>query len=317
MYTTFRCNMRCRHCFIGDLLDSPVDLDWGLLEGFLKTARARWGSREVAYLGGEPTLYPHLGTAITLAQQLDYRVRVVSNGGAPLRRLVSSRPGGSPFHVAVSFDGSAPGAHDGVRQRGSFAQAVRSVETARAHGHTVSGILSVGRHNRADALGTLRLLAQLGLDHVNVHYVSNRGFAGRDLPMPVRDWLALRAQVREMGLAIPLRYERAFARDSRPLDCAVENGSELMLFPDGRVFQCSMFLGSHDGHSHRWDGTALVPNPSFALPRHQGSGAGRHCPAMAAINGELCAEAEAAERHVACIFDKENLGAARGEKEKD
>lgn len=70
IYVTFRCNLRCRHCFVGEALDRRSDLHWDLLAAMLDVARPRWGTEEVSFLGGEPTLYPHLLPAIEHSQRL-------------------------------------------------------------------------------------------------------------------------------------------------------------------------------------------------------------------------------------------------------
>ena len=55
--------MRCRHCFVGDLLDTSQDMPRTLLEES-STKRRISGQQELVYLGGEPSLYPYLGQAI-------------------------------------------------------------------------------------------------------------------------------------------------------------------------------------------------------------------------------------------------------------
>ncbi|MFR0355723.1 radical SAM protein [Streptomyces sediminimaris] len=312
VYTTFRCNMRCGHCFVGELLDTAADLDWDALCAFLETARTEWSSEEVAFLGGEPSLYPHIGRAIARAQELGFRVRLVSNGGLSLGRLLEERRDDAPFAVTVSVDGDSSAVHDGIRRPRSFERALRSLEAVRQAGHEAAAIVSIGTHNLQRALPTLVLLDELKLHHINVHYVSNRGYAARQPVISARRWMALRQEMKKLGLTTPVRVDRGFTSRASLSGCAVEKDSELLLFPDGRVFQCPMFLGMADGHSFTWDGTDLKRNPNFLLRRTEGTQERefKHCPAMRIVNAPLCEESERVGQHVACIFDKVTLPAA-------
>ena len=306
VYATYRCGMRCRHCFVGDLLDTSADFDWPLLDGLIGRAAHLWGTSELVYLGGEPTLYPHLPQALRASQQAGYRVKIVSNGGRSLQAILRQDDLG-PLSIAVSLDGSSDQAHDSIRRTGAFKQALAALREAHRRGHTVTAIVSVGSHNLPDAPRTLELLGTLGLESISVHYVSNRGFADRSLPVGVARWLAFREQVTDLRLPTPLRFEETFTERHRPLRCAVKDDSMLMFFPDRRVFQCSMYLGEPDGHGFRWDGVDLTPNPAF-LDRHRRYLSGdSHCPAMIRINPDLCRQADRHARKVGCIFDKEEI----------
>ena len=88
IYLTYRCNMRCQHCFIGEHLNSASNMSWPSLVKLLEVACDRWATNEISFLGGEPTLYPNIHAAVGLAQNLGYKTRIVTNGGASTRRLM-------------------------------------------------------------------------------------------------------------------------------------------------------------------------------------------------------------------------------------
>jgi MoaA/NifB/PqqE/SkfB family radical SAM enzyme len=308
IYVTYRCNMRCKHCFVGDLLDSAQDFPWPSLKELIEQAGEQWGTTELVYLGGEPTLYPHLSQAIEHSQRAGYRVRVVSNGGRSLRRLVQGDL--SEFSISVSLDASNSYGHDRIRNKGAFRNALEAIREARARGHAISAILSVGSHNLSDALDTLELLAALGVDSVSVHYVSNRGFADKTMPIGVSSWLEFRKRVIERRLPVVVRFERTFQAGNEASRCAVRDNSMLMFFPDGRVFQCSLFLGLPNGHTYTWSGSELRDNHDFGQLYKAALRSNIHCPAMRHLNPDLCELAAAENLEVGCIFDKEVMPAA-------
>ncbi|NBE79608.1 radical SAM protein [Micromonospora rubida] len=308
IYVTYRCNMRCRHCFVGSALDRETDLPRDALIGFLRTAWSDWSTREISLLGGEPTLYPDIDLAIRAGREIGFQVRVVSNGGPALLRMMG-RHDTTDFGIAVSVDAASPDRHDAIRRPGSLRSALRCVAAAREQGRPVSAILSVGRHNLDQAVATLRLLGGLGVDHVNVHYVTDRGFASAEMLVGVPEWLRLRDEIAATPGLPPVRFEGTFQPAGRPLVCAAEQESMLMLFPDLRVYSCSMYLGLPHGNAFRWSGRALVRNARFDARYGSPVPGVRHCPASRFVNASLPRSAESVGRTVGCIFDKELLNA--------
>ncbi|MEU7846948.1 radical SAM protein [Micromonospora parva] len=308
IYLTYRCNMRCRHCFVGPALDRATDLPTSALIGFLRSARTEWGTREISFLGGEPTLYPDIDLAINLGRELGYHLRIVSNGGSSLLRLMR-RHAADDFDLAVSLDAASPARHDALRRPGSFRAAVESITVGRQQGRRVSAILSVGRHNLDQALDTLLVLGTLDVEHVNVHYVTDRGFASADMLASPQEWRRLCEEIgRSSGLP-DVRFEGTFQPADRPVSCAAEQESMLMLFPDQRVYSCTMFVGLDDGHAHRWSDGSLIRNERFRHRYGRTIESSGHCPAASFVNETLPRSAEAAGCVIGCIFDKEFITA--------
>jgi len=304
VYVTYRCDMRCRHCFVGNALNQATDLPYDDLVTFLRTAVASWGTEEISFLGGEPTLYRHLDRAIGEAHSLGCRTRIVSNGGPALARLLRRAPPGS-MHLALSLDGSTPGRHDAIRKPGSHRSAMASLASARELGHSVSAILSVGRHNLDDAVDTLRLLAGAKVDYVNVHYVTDRGFATADMVASMGEWLDLRDKILALERRPAVRFELTYHPFGKRVQCPAESNSMLMLFPDKRVFNCSMYLNLPDGNAFRWQDGNLVPHGAFRDRYEVPGEAGGHCPAARFVNVDVVTAAETSDRRIGCIFDKE------------
>ena len=170
------CNNRCVFCVSGQLTsrgEAPFlrvsELTRALDEGWAA------GHRRVTLLGGEPTIQPYFMEVLRHAVALGFEVVVFSNGSKPGRTdLVDEVAAtGGAIEWRFSFQGATREAHERTtRRRGSFAQLVRSVDRARAHGHRVSVNMCVVRQNQGsvDAFPALLLprgVAQLHLDMVN------------------------------------------------------------------------------------------------------------------------------------------------------
>lgn len=105
IYVTYRCNLRCTHCFMGPKLDEAAHFDFGLLKKLIETAPS-WGTEEITFLGGEPTLFPHLSQAIRLVQESGVRARIVTNGQKSFEKFMSVFDGTDYPHICFSIDGN-------------------------------------------------------------------------------------------------------------------------------------------------------------------------------------------------------------------
>jgi MoaA/NifB/PqqE/SkfB family radical SAM enzyme len=315
IYITSQCNLRCEHCFVGNNLTHqgghfPDDS----LHALLRTCTPRWGTQEVTFLGGEPTLHPGLPEALSYSHRLGLRTRVITNGQAAFGRFVDTFDDAQKPSVGFSIDGSSAAVHDAIRGPGSFARVITNVRLATSRGYQCHAILSVSRKNANDVVAILSLAADLQLRYVNVHYVTARGFATSDVVLSVGDWMRLGREIENVlpSIGIPVRLERTFVPGTAPHTCAVREESSLLFFPDGRVFMCPMFVDVAGAHAFEWNAGELLPNSSAHTERTiAAENPSRSCPAMKFVNAEVIAQAELSALVVGCIFDKERLTAPR------
>ena len=174
------CNLRCRFCSNGDPL--PEELRWAdpaAVEAELRRRR-REGAESVGFLGGEPTLYPHLERVVRLARALGFaRVALCTNGtrladADLLERLLEA----GVTRVAVSVHSHLRSVEDHITRRpGSFERkvlALRNLVTAERHGRLPDGVsLNAVLHGRN--VGNLdrfvRFMARLGVGGIRFNYI--------------------------------------------------------------------------------------------------------------------------------------------------
>ena len=75
---TWKCNYRCLFCYILHKDRNLGHPPWEVTEAILHKL-AKWGVREVLYLGGEPMLHPEFDAVIELGSRLGLSQRVVTN----------------------------------------------------------------------------------------------------------------------------------------------------------------------------------------------------------------------------------------------
>jgi radical SAM protein with 4Fe4S-binding SPASM domain len=137
---TRRCNLRCRHCYLGPA--RPADLP---LEDALRIAEqfSSHGGLRMLISGGEPLLYPHLAAFLAAIATLPVRRILITNG-----TLITEENMGTlgVNEVQFSLDGWERG-HEMIRGPGSFALTMRGIEAVRRAGIPISIATMIHRGN--------------------------------------------------------------------------------------------------------------------------------------------------------------------------
>ncbi|MFD9940313.1 radical SAM/SPASM domain-containing protein [Nonomuraea sp. NPDC059023] len=163
---TGRCQLACTHCYAGS---GPTGTHGSMtLPDWISaiTQSRRLGARMVQFIGGEPTLHPHLTDLISHALDVGLEVEVYSN-------LVSIRPvmwevfGQSGVRLATSYYTDDPEQHQRITGRGVLHRTRDNIARAVATGIPIRvGIVGVLDGQRIDQ--AKQQLTALGVADVNV-----------------------------------------------------------------------------------------------------------------------------------------------------
>jgi radical SAM protein with 4Fe4S-binding SPASM domain len=165
---TMRCNLRCRHCYIGppDDVELPVETIIPLLREFEEMQGLR-----LLITGGEPLLYRRFPDLNELLQDYAFRKILLTNGTLLSREALDSL---NVDEVQVSVDGLETG-HDALRGKGTYRQAMRAIGMALDRGVSVSVSTMVHAMNLQEFNGMERLLNSLGIKDWTVDVPSMEG----------------------------------------------------------------------------------------------------------------------------------------------
>jgi len=154
LYVTERCNLRCGHCFLGDLggADLPVSSVFRLLDQF-----DAMGGLRLLLTGGEAIMHPSFWDVNETLPERGFRTVLLSNG--TLLEDVADRL--RVHEVQVSLDGLED-AHDRLRGPGSFVRALGGLRAATSAGLDVSVATTVNAINRDDFVALEGLVRGLG-----------------------------------------------------------------------------------------------------------------------------------------------------------
>ncbi len=181
LHITDRCNLRCRHCFLGEA--GKIDLALDEILSVVDEFEAMQGLR-LLVSGGEPLLHRDFWELNDSLAGRDLRAVLLSNGtlidDEAAERL-------SFQEVQVSLDGMQE-AHDFIRGGGSFERSVAAVRRLTTAGKQASVATMVHNRNLGDFDRLEDLIAELGVEkwEVDLPSASGRLTAGSGLMIDPR-----------------------------------------------------------------------------------------------------------------------------------
>jgi radical SAM protein with 4Fe4S-binding SPASM domain len=118
---TDRCNLQCRHCYIGDGLHQ--DLSIGQIQRVLKGFEEIQGLR-LLISGGEPLLHPHFWEINDMLRNHGFRSVLLSNGTRITKEIAQRL---RVHEVQMSLDGMKEG-HESLRGKGTFGKVLKAID---------------------------------------------------------------------------------------------------------------------------------------------------------------------------------------------
>lgn len=272
VYLNLNCNLRCKHCFVGNELEKKLDFEKGSLYNLLEYAKDK-GVNKLSLLGGEPTIYPHILDVLKKAENLNFKeIRIVSNGTKPLTNIIRTYSAAKLKPTIIfSLDSVNKVTHDKIRGKNSFEQLMYNIKLANEFDFKIAGITSINQYNQTEVLEILDFAQHNNIKYLNFHLVNNRGFANDEIVVSPETWLSIRQKVIDYSLNLnyPIKFDRKFIqlKELKNLppyydECFVneELDGNVMVLPDGRVYKCALFIDDNKLNSHFWTGDEIRRN---------------------------------------------------------
>ena len=153
---TDRCNLRCRHCYIGET--APQELSIKQITEILKEFEEMQGLR-LMITGGEPLLHSNFDALNDVLPDFLIRKVLFTNGLLLSKDLLR---GLNVDEIQISIDGLEKG-HDSLRGAGTFLKALKAVRRAKEMGFEVSVATMVHAKNLNDFDEMEKLFSELGI----------------------------------------------------------------------------------------------------------------------------------------------------------
>ena len=264
-----KCNLKCRHCYINPAQHGKNTLPLSTITAWLEAFSHNSNSKNLIFLGGEPTLHPDLATAVKQACRLGFgSITIDTNGylfGDILSRVTPEEVG----YFSFSLDGATRETNDQIRGDGSYDTCLAGIRRAAAAGFTTSLIYTVSSANIHELAMMAPLLDHLGIDRFFIQVIGLRGKSAlaestADLPKPPQvsrsQWLdtvpGAAQMIAERGIMVT--YPKVYLSLEEKFECAGNVADNYFVFPNGRVYRCPL-CEDFPIHSLRFRGNHIQP----------------------------------------------------------
>lgn len=159
---TWRCNFRCRHCYIPDLSAADGISTPRILE--LLDELAEMGTLFLTLTGGEPLLRRDWEVIARRARELGFQITLLTNGSLVNNRVADTLAELAAY-VQISFHSAEPEVFDGITSRtGSAVRVLDAVKRLRDRDVPVQLTVPTSRLNPDGADNVPRLAEALGVE---------------------------------------------------------------------------------------------------------------------------------------------------------
>lgn len=160
LYVNSTCNLRCRHCYVGnELLSASNEIDTASIQALLQAYN---GADRITVLGGEPMMHAGITTILDALRHTRIREKRLTTNLTLLTEQVEESIIGSDIRVCVSIDGPAAVVHDSIRGRGSYGKTLANLNRLLPRHRNLEVIITMGRWNSDHLEGYFNFFRGLG-----------------------------------------------------------------------------------------------------------------------------------------------------------
>ena len=242
---TDRCNLRCKHCYIGDAASHELSADQ---IGNILTEFGSLQGLRVLITGGEPLLHSDFHAINEMLPGLMVRKVLFTNGLLISSMLLDNL---NVDEIQISIDGLEPG-HDALRGKGSFRKAMDAIALCRRRGVDVSISTMVHKKNLDDFTGMDGIFRDLGIRDWTVDIPCASGRLADNQEFLIRP--------EQGGKYLGYGFGAGLHDGGEGYGCGLHLMSVLA---DGRIAKCTFYADTsvgtiHDGLRACWEKIAPV-----------------------------------------------------------
>jgi len=256
-----QCNLSCRHCYINPEQHGYNMLSVEIINKWLDELYTE--NTNVIFLGGEPTLHPHLSLSVKHAKSLGYTSVTIDTNGYLFHDILDKVNPNDVNFFSFSLDGSTPEINDPIRGHGSYENCIKGVKKAKNKKFCTSMIYTVSRLNLNDLKNMPQLLMDLNIDRFFIQVIGIRGKSAKDskkLQLNKQEWTSVIPEIaRKIAkLGITVTYPKVFLEANEQFECGAKVSENFFIFPNGRVYQCPL-CEDFPLHSLNFVNNKLIP----------------------------------------------------------
>ena len=246
-----QCNLKCRHCYINPQQHGQHTLPLSTIQSWLEAFSESSHTKNLIFLGGEPTLHPELPAAIRFARKMGFGSITVDTNGYLFHDILEKVNPGEVGTFSFSLDGATRMTNDRIRGKGSFDICIAGIHEAVSKGFNTSLIYTVSSANINELEKMVPLLKKLGVGRFFIQIIGLRGRSASKeadtapegiLQVERRKWLdtvpRIARMIAESGITVS--YPKVFLNPDEKFECAGRVADNYFIFPNGRVYRCPL-----------------------------------------------------------------------------
>lgn len=233
VHTTTRCNLECRHCYLGSGTggDMGFEVFKQVVDEFIEL-----GGLKVMLSGGEPLLHPRIWEFLEYLKTSRLRVVMLSNGTL-IDEKNAQQLKGLVHEVQVSIDGTAA-SHNALRGGGTLEKTIEAVRYLKSVGVDVSAATMIHARNLDEFDEIEKMVNSLDMLQWSV-----------DLPCEAGNLAENPSWVAEVSRAARIFSSYGFGEGAHESTGHYTCGSHLCaVMPDGDIARCGFFADGPGGN---------------------------------------------------------------------
>lgn len=268
---TSKCNLRCKHCYIGDTKNHDLPIE--IINNVVEQAK-QLGVEKIILTGGEPFLRDDL---VEIIQTISNVIKPsISTNGTIYKQIPSDKV----YDIQVSLDGLEKN-HNWLRGEEVYELTIENIKRFKEDGHKITINTTLFNKNVNDIPPLLELAIKLGVDGYRVISLVPIGY-GRSLEPSSLDGLKkvtnflLSKRIEYEGIiqiGLPQYYLQLIKEETGKITECIAGYSKVYVSSTGDVFPCE-FLRTKIGD---------VSNLSNLLRKREYNS--QICPCM---GGDIC-----------------------------
>ena len=241
---TYRCNLNCKHCLVGDRRYHPItDLNLDLIKKLSSEAESI-GVFTIVLNGGEPMVRHDFFDILKILNKHGLSTILLTNGLLLSPQNIKKMQQLGVIAYRVSIEGSNPKTNDLIRGQDTFKKIVENVKNlVNLSDAEVEIAVTYGKHNINEIEEIVNLALKLGVDSIKFASLRPEGF-GKDLTnlVPsIEEQVLVNLKLEKLQELYPeIRIEGDGYRISQKnIVCGIANS--LTIKPDGSIIPCDVF----------------------------------------------------------------------------
>lgn len=254
LYITEKCNMRCKHCYLGKRLSHYKNMPLEDIKNAIQFMSIN-NTKKCTVIGGEPTGCDNFFNTIELLNE--YKIScIIDTNGWFNKKMLDKLKSYNIEYISFSLDSSKCDYHDFIRKPGSFEKVIKNIEYAVKLNLNVRIIPTITKYNQNEAKEIITLAKNLGVKNINFHTITKAGNAlnnANDLSLNPIQWIHFYKKLEDennsndISIWYPPTYAlkediQFFTNKKKYTGCTGRTLDRISIFPNSSAFICSLFF---------------------------------------------------------------------------